>query len=228
MPTSSGVYFMLDASDSILYIGKAKNLKKRLATYKNAKPGQVPERTIEMLDRVSCIKWEEHQTEAQALSREYDLIREVKPPFNVAGTEPGLDLFIGFSLDGRALNLRLSSRKDFGDGYTVFGSYNHRRKAKAGYCALLRVLYAASAKRERFAFPARITRISPAYEFNVEFFPELEDKLARFLSGKSDKFLHAIVEKLLANERVPSFVHPGLQADIDSLSRFYRVLKRVY
>lgn len=232
LPTTSGVYFMLDSSQSILYVGKAKNLKKRLLSYKNAKPGQVPERTIEMLERVEHIEWEEHPSETHALSREYDLIREVKPPFNIAGTESWLDLFIGFHVENDRVHLRLSSQNDFSDPYFVFGSYNHRRRAKVGYGALLRVLYAASAKGARFAFPAKITRASPAYTYSARWCwaegresEKRADELRRLLAGKSDRFLRTMVERLLENDAIPTFMHPGLQADIEALRRFYESLR---
>ena len=60
LPTKAGVYFMLDAQDSILYIGKAKCLRKRLSTYRNAKPGTVPEHTLELLENIHQIRWEEN------------------------------------------------------------------------------------------------------------------------------------------------------------------------
>lgn len=232
LPTGAGVYLMLDRLGSILYIGKAKNLKRRLQSYKNAKPGQVPEHTIEMLDRVSRIVWELQPSESHALAREYDLIREVKPMFNIAGTDPELDLYIAYKVErapqAEVIHFRLSSYRCFEKGFRAFGSYNHRRKAKAGYGALLRLLYAATTTAERrFSFPARIARTSPAYSFSVPFVRGAREELDRFLRGQDDAFLHTLCAELLNNERIPPFVRPGLQNDLRAVAAFYESIRGI-
>jgi excinuclease ABC subunit C len=80
-PTSPGVYRMLNAGHDVLYVGKAKNVKKRLASY--ARPtGQVMRiaRMIALTVEVEVIST---ATETEALLLEANLIKQLRPRFNV-------------------------------------------------------------------------------------------------------------------------------------------------
>src|SRR4051794_37139240 len=88
IPRTPGVYLMLGVEGSILYVGKAKDLRARLNSYKRAKPDQVSRKVIRMLNLVRDIRWEECPTEVAALLRENHLLRELCPPFNVVNTRP--------------------------------------------------------------------------------------------------------------------------------------------
>jgi excinuclease UvrABC nuclease subunit len=238
IPRRPGVYFMHHPGGDILYIGKAKDLRNRLAWYKNAKPGQAHDHTLELLENISHIRWEEHPTEAAAILRESELLHAVKPPYNIAGTWPQDYLYIGTkskplragdSLTGQSrLEFQLTSRREMARDYRLFGCFKHRRRTKTGYTALLRLLHAAAADptenaRRRFGFPARITRASPPYLYALNVPTELVDPLERFLAGRSSRLLGQVVDKLLANENIPRFMHHGLQDDLQLVQDFYRV-----
>src|SRR4051812_19025493 len=95
LPNEAGVYFFSDEQNQLLYIGKADHLKKRLMSYRLAKPGRVPEHTLELLEQIKTIQWEIHSDGKQALAREKKLIQALKPPFNTAGTDPIEYLMLG-------------------------------------------------------------------------------------------------------------------------------------
>jgi excinuclease ABC subunit C len=79
---SPGVYLMKDPDGGILYVGKAKNLKNRLASYFQAAVHEVP-RTEMMVSRVERFDVILTGTEAEALILENTLIKKHKPKFNV-------------------------------------------------------------------------------------------------------------------------------------------------
>jgi excinuclease ABC subunit C len=58
-PESPGVYLMRDTADSVLYVGKAKNLRKRLGSYRVANPDRMPRRHLRMLRAVARIECQE-------------------------------------------------------------------------------------------------------------------------------------------------------------------------
>ncbi len=212
---------MLDANAAILYIGKAKNLRARLMSYRNAKPGQTPGHVIEMLRHVSRIRYEERATEAEALLRESELIRAVRPQFNIAGNWPAEYFFIGLRYENGILTFRLTSR-GHEPGFRLFGCYKHRRKTKIGYTALLRLLHAALARKPRFSFPAKITRESPPYSYALLLPEPWLKSLRLFLSGKSPRLLRELTEAMLTNETLPKFTYSPLQADLKTVQQFYR------
>ncbi|MBI3542061.1 MAG: GIY-YIG nuclease family protein [Deltaproteobacteria bacterium] len=221
LPQEPGVYFFLDSAREVLYIGKAKNLRRRLLQYRNAKPGAAPESTLEMLERAEEISYELHRSEAAALERESELIRAVQPPFNVAGSYDERYLFIGTRLERSRLHLKLTS-VDLPE-YRLFGCYKHRRKTKSGYTALLRLIHAATTAKPRFSFPARITRVSPPYSYTIGFPPEWSAELDGFLSGRSRRLLDTLTSRLLENEHIPRFMYAPIQRDLEIVRDFYRV-----
>src|SRR5438445_3470317 len=80
-PTSPGVYRMLNAANDVLYVGKAKNVRKRLTSY--ARPTGQPVRIERMIAATASVEIVSTTTETEALLLEANLIRQLRPRFNV-------------------------------------------------------------------------------------------------------------------------------------------------
>lgn len=80
-PTAPGVYRMLDKNGEILYIGKAKNLKNRVTSYTHIH--ELNYRIRRMVSLVFQVIFTVTKSESEALFLEADLIRSIKPPYNV-------------------------------------------------------------------------------------------------------------------------------------------------
>jgi excinuclease ABC subunit C len=81
-PTSPGVYRMLNAANDVLYVGKAKNVKKRLTSY--ARPNAPhPARILRMIAATVTVEIVSTTTETEALLLEANLIKQLRPRFNV-------------------------------------------------------------------------------------------------------------------------------------------------
>ncbi|MGJ5202127.1 excinuclease ABC subunit UvrC [Bradyrhizobium sp. HKCCYLR20261] len=81
-PTSPGVYRMLNAAHDVLYVGKAKNVKKRLSSYARAN-APLPARILRMIAATVTVEIVSTTTETEALLLEANLIKQLKPRFNV-------------------------------------------------------------------------------------------------------------------------------------------------
>jgi excinuclease ABC subunit C len=81
LPNSPGVYQFYDADGKILYVGKAKNLKKRVSSYFNKK--QEYGKTRVLVKKIHSIKHIVVATESDALLLENNLIKKLKPRYNV-------------------------------------------------------------------------------------------------------------------------------------------------
>ncbi len=81
LDNSPGVYRMLDASGRVLYVGKAKALKKRVSAY--AKPTGHTARIARMISQTASMMFLTTRTETEALLLEQNLIKQLKPHFNV-------------------------------------------------------------------------------------------------------------------------------------------------
>ncbi|MHC5796271.1 excinuclease ABC subunit UvrC [Lacisediminihabitans sp. FW035] len=82
IPQQPGVYRFRDASQRVLYVGKAKNLRARLSNY-FAPLASLHERTRRMVLSASSVEWTVVGTEFEALQLEFTWINEFDPPFNV-------------------------------------------------------------------------------------------------------------------------------------------------
>ena len=85
LPAAPGVYLMCGDREGVLYVGKARNLRKRLSSYRVANPERFPRRIIRLLNRVCRIEVDVCVSEATAHFREQELIGALQPSFNRAG-----------------------------------------------------------------------------------------------------------------------------------------------
>jgi len=81
LPKTSGVYRFFDEDDNLLYVGKAKNLQKRVSSY--TKENRLSARISHMIFLAKKVEVTETKTETEALLLEHDLIKKFQPKFNI-------------------------------------------------------------------------------------------------------------------------------------------------
>lgn len=81
LPATPGVYRMMNAAGDVLYVGKAKNLKKRVIAY--TKPDKQSVRIQRMIAATATMEFVTTHTEAEALLLEANLIKQLKPRYNI-------------------------------------------------------------------------------------------------------------------------------------------------
>ena len=81
LPGQPGVYRMIDPRGAVLYVGKAKNLKKRVLSY--VRPERHPIRTRRMIAETAAMEFVTTHTEAEALLLESNLIKRFQPRYNI-------------------------------------------------------------------------------------------------------------------------------------------------
>ena len=80
-PSAAGVYRMIDAQGAVLYVGKAKNIRKRVTAY--ARPTGHDSRISRMIAATASLEFVSTKTETEALLLEANLIKRLRPRFNV-------------------------------------------------------------------------------------------------------------------------------------------------
>ncbi|HSB95471.1 MAG TPA: excinuclease ABC subunit UvrC [Spongiibacteraceae bacterium] len=133
-----GVYQMLDAAGAVLYVGKAKNLKKRLTSYFR---GALSIKTAAMVRIIAEIQVTVTNTEAEALLLEHNLIKQHRPPYNILLRDDKSFPYIYLSSDQEFPRLSLHRGAKTGKG-RYFGPYP-----------------SASAVRESLAFLQKVFKV---------------------------------------------------------------------
>ena len=140
LPERPGVYLMQDGAASVLYVGKAKNLRKRVCSYRVANPERMARRTLRLLRLVENICWEACSDEQSALRRESELLLTLKPRFNRAGVWKGPpQLLVWRCTDG---HLELAVTENPQSGWQSLGPLGG--KAKLLRVAFVRLIWFAT------------------------------------------------------------------------------------
>ena len=122
LPGSPGVYRMLDASGTVIYVGKARNLKARVTSY--ARAGNHTNRITRMIANTAAMEFVTVRTEAEALLLEANLIKRFRPRYNVYLRDDKSFPYILITGDHRAPQIlkHRGARKRRGEYFGPFAS----------------------------------------------------------------------------------------------------------
>jgi len=135
LPSKPGVYQFLDSSGKIIYVGKARNLKKRISTYfSKSQPGK----TAVMLSRAAALHHIVTDNESDALLLENNLIKKHQPRYNILLKDDKTYPWI--CIRKEPFPRIFSTRKVIRDGSEYFGPYTSVQMVKT-ILDLVRQLY---------------------------------------------------------------------------------------
>lgn len=131
LPSSPGVYLMKDAFDSVLYVGKSKNLKSRVGSYFQSSKSHPPkiEKLVKHLKDFDYILTD---TEFEAFMLENKLIKEINPIYNRLLKSPKSYSYIKISIDNKCPSLEISSESTNADKNLYFGPYTNKNTVERG------------------------------------------------------------------------------------------------
>ncbi|HEX6230369.1 MAG TPA: excinuclease ABC subunit UvrC [Actinomycetota bacterium] len=199
IPDAPGAYVFRDEDGRVIYVGKARSLRKRLSNYWGR---ELHPRTEAMMTAAASVEWIVASGEVDALMLEYNLIQEHRPRFNIRYRDdksyPYLALTVGERWP-RAQVLRGAKRKNV----RYFGPFGHAYAIRETLDALTRVFPVRTCSNAFFDQRARARRPCLYYDIGRcagPCVPELTgvteaayrahvDALADFLSGKERPIL---------------------------------------
>lgn len=190
LPAAPGVYRMLDAEGEVMYVGKARNLKARVTNY--TRPDGLELRLQRMIASTVSMEFVRTETESEALLLEANMIKRLKPRFNVLLRDDKSFPYILIATDHEApeLTKHRGTRRRPGHYFGPFASATAvgRTIASLQKAFLLRncsdSFYAA---RTRPCLQYQIKRCAGpcTREISLEAYGELVEDARQFLSGKS-------------------------------------------
>jgi hypothetical protein len=219
-PESPGVYLMRDAGETVLYVGKAKNLRQRLGNYRVANPDRMPRRHLRLLRAVTRIELQELPDEPSALARESELLRTLRPKFNRAGTWPAPPHFLIWRRNGEKLELAVIETPE--PGWEVFGPLGSGAPFLRN--VLIRLLWCAVHPQADVSGMPRGWMHGRFESFGGldtgDLGEEIAGTLRKLFSGQPEEFVEWLRVKL--PEELHPFNRAAIEADLEVVEKLFQ------
>ncbi len=187
-----GVYRMLDQDGVLLYVGKAKNLKKRVSAY--TKYDRHPVRIKRMIRATTTMEFVVTGSETEALLLEASLIKRLKPRYNILLRDDKSFPYILMRTDHPAAQLmkHRGKRKNNGDYFGPFASANAVNRTLDTLQRAFRLRTCSDSVYENRTRPCMLHQIKRCAapctgEISLEDYTVLNRDASDFLKGKSEK-----------------------------------------
>lgn len=158
VPSAPGVYSLYDATGALLYVGKARDLRRRLAQYRTTRRTKKDRKRRRLVSAAARIAWERCASELEASLAEIRLIQARRPRENVAGAFPFLYPFVGIRAEARETHFCLTTSPTAFPAFELHGAFRSRAVTGEAFFALMRLLRfvghpAPHRRRDRAAAP---------------------------------------------------------------------------
>src|SRR2546429_5668034 len=200
VPHKPGVYLMRDRFNRVIYVGKARDLRKRVSSYfLPSKVAQTDLKTRAMLDAVWDFETHTVRSEAESLLLEGKLIKEYRPRYNVSFRDDKRFLLVKIDLSEEWPRFRLARfKKD--DGARYFGPYAHAGALRQTLNFMRKkfgvLTFGRGSPTERelksatYQVPTRLSEIS------AELYRQRVAQACDFLEGHSRELMEAVEEEM--------------------------------
>ncbi|ANH90986.1 excinuclease ABC subunit UvrC [Streptomyces sp. NPDC058319] len=205
IPDTPGVYRFRDEHRRVIYVGKAKSLRQRLANYFQDLANLHP-RTRTMVTTAASVEWTVVSTEVEALQLEYSWIKEFDPRFNVKYRDDKSYPYLAVTMNEefpRVQVMRGHKKK----GVRYFGPYGHAWAIRDTVDLLLRVFPVRTCSAGVFRNAARTGRpcllgyigkcSAPCVDrISAEDHRELAEEFCDFMAGRTGTYLRRLEQRM--------------------------------
>ncbi|MEV0930316.1 excinuclease ABC subunit UvrC [Streptomyces phaeochromogenes] len=229
IPDSPGVYKFRDEHRRVIYVGKAKSLRQRLASYFQDLSGLHP-RTRTMVTTAASVEWTVVSTEVEALQLEYSWIKEFDPRFNVKYRDDKSYPYLAVTMNEQFPRVQVM-RGQKKKGVRYFGPYGHAWAIRDTVDLLLRVFPVRTCSAGVFKNAARTGRpcllgyigkcSAPCVErVSSEEHRELAEEFCDFMAGRTGTYIRRLESRMTdAAEEMEYERAARLRDDIEALKK---------
>lgn len=219
VPRRPGVYRLYDAAGTLLYVGKAADLRRRLAQYRTTRRVKRDGKRRALVTAAARIAWDVCASETEAALLELRLIQSLRPRANVAGAFPFLYPFIGLRADAHETHFCLTTTPGAFETFELHGAFRSRRVTGEAFFALMRLLRFVGHLAPR---PRRARMPAPySYVFAVRRLPgDWPALCGRLLRGVSRDALEDLALRLVEQAGARAR-RAEVQQHLDAVRRFF-------
>ena len=237
MPQTSGVYLMKDRLGQVIYVGKAKNLKRRVSSYFQGSRRfiRAQPKIAAMVEMVWEISFHQTRNETEALLLEGKLIKQYRPRYNTDFTDDKQFLLVQVDLQNKLPRFRLCrNRKE--DGSQYYGPFAQAGMLRSTLAEMRKRfgILLADAKpvlleggRVRLYEDARAEIFGGHNETTLDEYRERVDQACAFLEGKTKELLKELKEEMVKRAEAMDFERAAKLRDLtEALAKTVRKTKR--
>lgn len=225
IPRLPGVYIMHGQGGRprrprVLYVGKAKDLRRRLGSYRQVHPDRDSRKTLRLVHQVEEIKWEICADESAALLRENELLRQHRPLYNRVNVRPEAHGCIGLRCEHGVIEFRQGAPDD--EDWKWFGSFKAGRKLALG--ALLRLLVQANQLAiawQQIPHCLLADRAPSRFSLETNDGETLLTLLRDYFTGRSWELVDSLAAILEPRPTIDPFLNNWREADLEMIRTFY-------
>ncbi|HEX3177178.1 MAG TPA: nucleotide excision repair endonuclease [Methylomirabilota bacterium] len=220
VPAEPGVYRLYDAAGGLIYVGKARNLRRRLAQYRMTHRTKKDRKRRALVKAAERIEWHVCASELEASLTEVGLIQTLRPRRNIAAAFSFMYPFIGIKQDGLETRFCLTTSPEAFAAFALHGAFRSREITGEGFFALMRLLrLVAHPATRRARERARVPRYSHVYTFR-RFPADWPEMWRALLRGASRAGLEELSLRLLdhAGARIRG---AAIETDLRAVQRFF-------
>jgi excinuclease ABC subunit C len=237
LPQTSGVYLMKDRLGQVIYVGKAKNLKRRVSSYFQGSRRfiRAQPKIAAMVEMVREISVHQTRNETEALLLEGKLIKQYKPRYNTDFTDDKQFLLVQVDLQNKLPRFRLCrNRKE--DGSHYYGPFAQAGMLRATLAEMRKrfgILLAdakpevLSGDRVRLYHDARAEIFAGHNETTLDEYRERVDRACSFLEGRTKELLKELREEMTKCAEAMDFERAAHLRDLsEALAKTIRKTRR--
>jgi len=224
IPPEPGVYRFYDESGALIYVGKAKNLKRRLSQYRNAKRRRAHAKMRKIVSEARSLEYETCASELDALILENQWIQTHRPKWNVAGAFYFLYPMIGIRIEDERLYLCYTTEPERYPDFRFHGAFRSRERTRDAFFSLVELLRSIAHEIPRAQVYSRFSLqpVKYSYCYGLRKIPtDWAASLDRFLDGSDfaplGQLALLLLEKPDATRRAAE-----VQEHLRILRRFWR------
>ena len=228
LPSSPGVYQFINKIGKVIYVGKAKNLKNRVRSYFQENPGSA--KTIAMVSKIDDLQLVVTDSELEALILENNLIKQLKPRYNVNLKDDKSFPFI--KVTNELFPRIYPTRKVFNDGSKYFGPYTDVRSMRGSLRMINQIFKIRSCKLDLTEKNIAEKKFKVCLDYHIKkcdgpcenlisakAYNEMVDEVIKLLKGKTDDLIKDLKSRMqIAVENLEYEKAAELRDKIDQLN----------
>jgi len=223
LTTSPGVYLMKDSYNNIIYVGKAKNLRKRVQSYFQFSRSHSP-KVQKLVEHITDFEIIATDTEFEAFMLECKMIKDIKPIYNRMMKNPISYLYIRLTMNSIYPSIDIVNTPDDHDGNRYWGPYSNKNAVEKALQGI----------KEYYRIPCShiIKRKTPCLNFS------LGTCIGMCLGGPAEESYRGIMERIIAlldntdftvlEEMKKDMIHASETLDFETAGRYRDYIHAVH